>query len=71
MKNQYRPKSTELYENFRTHYAARKKAQALGASLPALKVIADAEHEAWCEYVKAKRRETPRGEKFIVPSRPL
>ena len=70
-RNSYKPKTTELYENFRTHYAARKKAQAMGASLKAIREIADLENDAWKEYVLAKKRETPRGEKFILPSRPL
>lgn len=67
----YRPTSTELYETFRIHNAARKKAQALAASFTAIRAIADEEHRAWVAYVEQKRRETPRGEKFIVPSRPL
>lgn len=67
----YRPKSSELYENYRVHYANRKKAQALGAAIHTLKPLADLEHEAWVAYVQAKRRETPRGKKFILPSRPL
>lgn len=70
-KSGYRPTSTELYETFRIHYAARKKAQAMGASLKAIREIADQEHAAWTKYVEQKRRETPRGEKFILPSRPL
>lgn len=67
----YRPTATELYENYRTHYANRKKAQALGASVHVLKPLADLEHAAWTEYVLELRRTAPDKRTFRVPSRPL
>jgi hypothetical protein len=69
--NNYRPTATQLYEVFRERYAKRKKLQATGAPFTELRDASKLEHEAWVAYVDAKRRATPRGEKFILPSRPL
>lgn len=70
-KRYYQLTATQAYEVFRQRYAARKKAQALGAAWSVLANLSKMEHEAWTEYVFAKRRETPKGEQFILPSRPL
>lgn len=70
-KNGYRVTATELYENFRVHYANRKEAQRQGAPWKVLKPLADLEHEAWVAYVFELRRTAPDKRKFVVPSRPL
>jgi hypothetical protein len=70
----YRPKSTEIYETFRSHYQARKKALYERKSWSIISNLAKLEQTAWNEYVKALRLEHNRrntGTKFVAPERPI